>query len=112
MTIWKYPLTTCSAVIPRPLFAEYGCAHPEDWQCPRCKPFREDYNLKPFTPGKVIKRTTIIRACDRALPNTEWVLAMDSMGCRIRKMGASKDSQMYLSWRSIISHALIHKQLK
>jgi hypothetical protein len=68
--------------------------------------------MKPFTLGKVIRRTVKIKASDRALPDTEWVLSFDSQGVRVRRLGESKHSQSYLSWRSVIGHSLIHRNLR
>lgn len=68
--------------------------------------------MKPFTANKVIRRTVKIKASDRALPDTEWVLSLDGQGVRIRRLGTSKHDNVYLSWRSVIGHALIHHQRK
>lgn len=68
--------------------------------------------MKQFTPNKVIRRTVRIRASDRALPDVDWVLALDGQGVRIRRLGESKHAQMYLTWRSVIGHALIHKGVR
>lgn len=68
--------------------------------------------MKQFTPNKVIRRSITIRSCDRALADAEWVLALDQGGVRIRRLGEHKSAQMYLTWRSVIGHALIHKGVR
>jgi len=68
--------------------------------------------MKEFKIGKVIRRQVTIRSSDRALPNTAWILTLDGGGVRIRRLQERKENEMFLSWRSVISHALIHKQAR
>ena len=67
---------------------------------------------RPFRPNKVIKRTVVIKSCDRAISDAPWVVAMSASGVRIRREGARLEDSYQLSWRSVISHALIHNTRK
>lgn len=63
--------------------------------------------MKLFTPGKKISRVVKIRSSDRALRDAEFVLTFSENGLDIRRSGAREE--IHLSWRSVVSHALIHK---
>lgn len=65
--------------------------------------------MKHFTLGKVIRREITIRSSDRALPNTDWILTFSEKGVEIRRKG-KKEERFVLSWRSVISHAIIHSR--
>lgn len=58
--------------------------------------------------SKTIERVVKIRSCDRALADKVWVLSLGPSGIRIRRHGEPAETAMHLSWRSVISHALIH----
>lgn len=65
--------------------------------------------MRPFTPGKRIVRTTKIKSCDRAISDAVWVLSLSEGGVRMKRHGEHAEGTMSLSWRSVISHALIHR---
>jgi hypothetical protein len=65
--------------------------------------------VKNFRPGKVIKRAVKIRSSDRSIADALWVLSISEAGVRVKRHGEHAEGSMSLSWRSIISHALIHR---
>jgi hypothetical protein len=65
--------------------------------------------MKLFKPGKVIKRVVKIRSSDKAIADAEWIVALDGAGVRIKRFGAHGEGTMFLTWRSIVGHCLIHK---
>lgn len=62
--------------------------------------------MQKFT--RAIERTVKLRASDRALPNPEFVLTFQESGVTIRRKGES--GNWFLSWRSVIGHAMIHSR--
>lgn len=68
--------------------------------------------MKTFTVNKVIRRAIAIKSCDRAISDSTWVLDMGLAGVSMRRYGEQASSRYHLSWRSIISHALIHNARK
>lgn len=64
--------------------------------------------MKRFTPGKVIRRTVRIASSDRAIAAALWVLEIGEGGVKFHRL--HQVERYGLSWRSIISHALIHNQ--
>lgn len=57
---------------------------------------------------KEIERQIKIRSSDRAISDCEWVLTMGESGVHMRRLGEREEEAHFLSWRSIIGHALIH----
>jgi hypothetical protein len=55
-------------------------------------------------------RKLVVKASDRAIADAEWLLTMGPEGVEMRKLG--DDEEYFLSWRSIIGHALIHRAKK
>lgn len=64
--------------------------------------------MKPIT--KTVRRTVTIRSSDRAISDAEWILEIGPSGIGIRRFG-EKHRPYFLSWRSIIGHALIHRAM-
>jgi hypothetical protein len=62
--------------------------------------------MQEFT--KTIERVVKIRSSDRAISDAEFILSIGPSGIRIRRRCEPIETAMMLSWRSVISHALIH----
>jgi hypothetical protein len=65
--------------------------------------------VKGFKPGKCVKRLIKIKSSDRAISDADWVLTISGSGVTMKRFGDHAEGTMSLSWRSIISHALIHR---
>lgn len=63
--------------------------------------------MKAFHPTKLFKRIVKIRSSDRAIADAQWVLTFGISGIIMHKLGHRSESWR-LSWRSVISHALVH----
>lgn len=62
---------------------------------------------KPFTPNKVLRRAVTFKSSDRAIPDAEWIVSLTGAGVRAHRRGRRGES-WFLSWRSVLGHALIH----
>lgn len=65
--------------------------------------------MQHFRPGRRVSRAVTIHASDPDLPDTTWVLTFTADGLFIRRHGAPRRAALFLSWRSVVGHALIHR---
>lgn len=63
--------------------------------------------MREFRTDKVSRRQIKIKSSDRAIADAVWALEIGVMGVSMWRMGVRADDH-HLSWRSIISHALLH----
>lgn len=63
--------------------------------------------MKAFPENKVLRRVIKIKSSDRAIADAQWVLELGVFGVRIHRLN-HRSEQWSLSWRSVISHALVH----
>ena len=67
--------------------------------------------MKEFRSDRVARRQIKIKSSDRAIADAVWALEIGVMGVSMWKKGQRED-RYHLSWRSIVSHALIHSARK
>jgi hypothetical protein len=63
--------------------------------------------MKAFPENKALRRVIKIKSSDRAIADAQFILEIGIFGVRWHRYG-SKSQRWQLSWRSILSHGLLH----
>ena len=63
--------------------------------------------MKPFTPGKAIRRRVVIPIGDPAVPDRTWILEFSEAGIGVRHLGTSRTHTRRLPWRSVVAHVIM-----
>jgi hypothetical protein len=67
--------------------------------------------MKAFSPTKVIRRAIKIKSSDRAIADADWAIEISISGVRVHRLG-HRSERWGCSWRSVISHLLVHNARK
>lgn len=63
--------------------------------------------MRPFVPGKTIRRRVTIKTGDPTIPDREWVLEFSADGLGVRHLGTSRNHTRRLPWRSVVANVVM-----